>query len=74
METNKPTREYGNSEIIVEWRAEKCIHCKRCIEGLPQVFNLESKPWVNIKAATTKEIKNQVNDCPSGALRWRKST
>ena len=70
---NKPTREYSNGEIVVEWRSDLCVHCKRCIEGLPQVFNLDARPWVNIAAASTKDIRNQVNDCPSGALRWRKS-
>ncbi len=74
MGTDKPTREYDNGEIVVEWRPERCVHCGRCFDGLPLVFNPDARPWVDIKAAASKEIRNQVNDCPSGALRWRKST
>ena len=63
-----PTRSYSNGEITVEWRPEKCIHCQACITGLPAVFNLERRPWVDMKAAATNEIKIQVASCPSGAL------
>lgn len=64
-----PTRVYTNGEINVEWRPERCVHCEACIHGLPQVFNLEKRPWVNMQAATTDEIKAQVERCPDGALR-----
>lgn len=65
---SEPTRVYRNSKIAVEWRPELCTHCKLCIEGLPAVFNLDARPWVNIDGAFPGEIRNQVNECPSGAL------
>lgn len=68
MESNQPTREYSNSEITVQWWANRCVHCQECITGLPQVFNLDARPWVNINGASTQEIKDQVAKCPSGAL------
>ena len=64
----EPTRSYSNGEITVEWRDKLCRHCKACITGLPQVFDLEKRPWVNIHGATTQEIVEQVSKCPSGAL------
>lgn len=65
---SQPTRVYSNGEISVEWRPELCIHCQACINGLPQVFDLNKRPWVNIHGATTEEIRKQVTECPSAAL------
>lgn len=63
-----PTRTYTNGEITVEWRPELCIHCQACITGLPKVFDLTRRPWVDMTAATTEEIRTQVAACPSRAL------
>lgn len=70
---SEPTRSYSNGEIIVEWRPELCVHCEACVNGLPQVFNMSARPWVNVSAATTKQIVNQVNQCPDAALSIRKA-
>jgi uncharacterized Fe-S cluster protein YjdI len=37
---------------------------------LPRVFDVKRRPWVDILAATTSEIRDQVDRCPSGALSW----
>ena len=63
-----PTRTYTTGEITVEWRPELCVHCESCITGLPQVFDLSQRPWVNVNAATSDEIVRQVAECPDGAL------
>lgn len=65
---DKPTRTYTNGEITVEWRPELCVHCEACITGLPQVFDLSKRPWVNIHGATSEQIVKQVSECPDGAL------
>lgn len=36
--------------------------------GLPEVFDNSKKPWVDINAASTKEIIKTVNTCPTRAL------
>lgn len=69
--SNEPTRTYTNGEIIVEWRQEKCIHCTTCVSTLPEVFNLEARPWVNMQGSTTEKIRSTVAMCPSGALALR---
>lgn len=62
------TKEYSNGEITVVWEAEKCIHSANCVNGLPSVFNPNSRPWITIDAAKTSELVNTVKKCPSGAL------
>lgn len=67
-----PTRSYDNGEVIVEWRKELCVHCEVCVIGLPQVFNVNKRPWVDVSTATTEQIVSQVELCPSGALRIKR--
>jgi uncharacterized Fe-S cluster protein YjdI len=64
----KPHRVYSNGEINVEWRPPLCVHCKACLEGLPKVFDLSRRPWVDMEAATSQEIRDTVALCPDGAL------
>lgn len=66
--SDKPTRQYSNGEISVEWRPEKCCHCEACWRGLPEVFNPKARPWVNINVASSQAIREQVKQCPDGAL------
>lgn len=61
-------REYTNGELTVLWDSDKCTHCEACWRGLPQVFDPDARPWVNMAGATTDEIFAQVAQCPSGAL------
>lgn len=64
----EPTRVYTSPEITVEWRRELCIHCGNCLRGLPTVFDVEAKPWINLDGATADEVRNQVSQCPSKAI------
>lgn len=61
--------EYTNGEIIVIWEPKQCAHAGICIKLLPQVYNPKNRPWVNLSEANTTLIKEQVKQCPSGALR-----
>lgn len=63
-------RNYSNGEITVHWVPEKCVHAAKCVTGLPSVFNIKARPWVNMQGATTEEIKRVVEACPNGALTW----
>lgn len=66
-------RTYTNGEIKVLWDSSLCTHCESCWRGLPKVFDPNRRPWVVLSAATTHEIVEQVNQCPSGALSIDKS-
>ncbi len=67
METKK---EYTNGEVTIVWKPRICQHSGNCARGLPQVFKPKEKPWINPEVASTEEIINQVNKCPSGALSY----
>ena len=41
-------REYRTDEIAVYWKPEYCIHTARCLQGLPQVFDVRRRPWVAV--------------------------
>lgn len=61
-------KEYSNGEITIVWQASKCQHSGNCIRGLPKVFNSSQSPWINIFGASTEQVLDTVNKCPSGAL------
>lgn len=67
-ESKEITKEYTNGETTVLWQPAKCIHSAVCLRGLPKVFDLKQKPWINMDAATSEEIIDLVHHCPSGAL------
>lgn len=65
---SKPVQSYESPEITVTFDPEICTHAARCVKGLPSVFNVNNKPWIDPSAATADEVEAQVGRCPSGAL------
>ena len=63
-------KEYSNGEVTIVWKPKLCIHSTNCISGLPNVFDMNKRPWINADGASTEEMINQVNKCPSGALSY----
>jgi uncharacterized Fe-S cluster protein YjdI len=63
--------EYRNGKIVVSYDPEICIHAGDCVRGLPSVFDVSKKPWVNVDGAPPEDIAAQVEKCPSGALSFR---
>jgi uncharacterized Fe-S cluster protein YjdI len=70
VSTNEP-REYRTDQIAVSFDPAICIHTGRCLRGLPQVFDLEARPWIQPEHATAEDVIEVINRCPSGALQWR---
>jgi len=68
MTAKEIKNEYSNGEVTITWEPHKCIHAAKCVKGLPGVFDIKKKPWINAEGASTLEIVNQVKACPSGAL------
>lgn len=62
------SKEYSNGEITIKWQPKLCQHAAVCVKTLPKVYNPKGSPWITIENATTAELKNQINKCPSGAL------
>lgn len=69
MSNAERVKTYTNGETTVVWEAAKCRHTGICLAGLPRVFNLKQRPWIEMSAADSASIEKQVALCPSGALR-----
>ncbi len=66
-----------NKDIRVEFDGRKCIHARRCVLGLPDVFRagVTKGPWVFPDNASVEQIVEVIDQCPSGALTYhRKDT
>ncbi|PCI40317.1 MAG: hypothetical protein COB53_01585 [Elusimicrobia bacterium] len=61
-------RDYTGKEVTVHYNLGICSHAAYCITGLPQVFDVEKKPWVQPDNASVEEVIDVVRRCPSGAL------
>ena len=60
--------EYSNDKITVRYDEKVCIHAGKCVQGLPQVFNVNNDPWINVDGADVESIRRTIQQCPSGAL------
>jgi uncharacterized Fe-S cluster protein YjdI len=64
------SKEYSNGEITIKWQPKICQHAAVCVKTLPQVYNPKASPWITIENASTEDLRNQVSQCPSGALSY----
>ena len=60
--------EYSNEEITIIWQPHLCQHSGICVKMLPEVYKPNERPWINIEHATTAQLIDQIDHCPSGAL------
>jgi uncharacterized Fe-S cluster protein YjdI len=65
-------KRYSNGEITILWQPSKCTHAGICVKTLPKVYNVSERPWIKPENATTQELIDQINKCPSGALSFEK--
>jgi uncharacterized Fe-S cluster protein YjdI len=63
-------QEHKNDKLIVRYDPAICIHAGECVRGLPSVFSLSRKPWIDVNGAPAAAIIEQVKRCPSGALTY----
>lgn len=61
---------YENEEIVVTFDPERCQHTAICLRGLPQVFDIKRKRWIDVKGASADALAAQIDQCPSGALQY----
>ncbi|WP_424982662.1 CDGSH iron-sulfur domain-containing protein [Maritalea sp. S77] len=61
-----------NDDIRIEFDGKKCIHARRCVLGLPKVFDTSAKgQWMFPDHAAATDIAKVVESCPSGALKYQ---
>lgn len=64
------THRYSNGEITVLWTPALCTHAGMCVRMLPEVYRVGQRPWIDVRNASTEELKAQIARCPSGALSY----
>lgn len=58
--------------IAVTFEAGRCQHAAECVRGLPEVFDIERRPWIQPDNAAADRTAEVVRRCPSGALEYRR--
>lgn len=65
-------KEYTAPDVVVGFDARKCIHAARCVRELPEVFDVDARPWISPERADVDRVAEQVARCPTGALTARR--
>jgi uncharacterized Fe-S cluster protein YjdI len=68
----KPLQVRATGAIEVTFDPNLCAHAGNCLRGLPEVFNLQARPWIQPENATADALAETVRRCPSGALTYRR--
>jgi CDGSH-type Zn-finger protein len=63
-------KDYVVKKITIHDNRRICSHAAECVNNLPSVFKLNSRPWINPDAAEVEEIVDTIRKCPSGALSY----
>ena len=62
-----------SKNISVQFDGKTCIHARRCVLGLPAVFQPGAKgAWIFPENANAEEIARIIDSCPSGALTYER--
>ncbi len=69
-----PVQRYTEGDLTVTFDPRLCVHSAECVRGLPSVFDVSMRPWVNLKGGDAGRIVEQVKACPSGALQFRRGS
>lgn len=70
---SKRIQEYEGQKIRLTFEGAKCIHSRRCVTGLPDVFQANVKgPWIKPDNAHPDELAALALACPSGAVKFER--
>ena len=64
-------RQYVSGAVTVTYEAARCRHFAECVRGLPEVFDVGKRPWIQPGNANPEAIAEVIRRCPSGALHYR---
>jgi CDGSH-type Zn-finger protein/uncharacterized Fe-S cluster protein YjdI len=65
-------RRYTGQDADITYSLKRCIHAKRCVDHLSQVFDNHKRPWINADGAAAEDVARVVATCPSGALHFER--
>ena len=63
-------KNYVGKKITIYDNRRICSHAAECVNNIPSVFKLNSRPWIDPDAAEVEEIADTIRRCPSGALSY----
>ena len=63
-------KRYDGAEITVTFDPARCLHAAECLRGLPSVFDVRRRPWIDPDGAVAEQVAEVVRRCPSGALHY----
>jgi len=63
-------RAYTGERVTVYYDARRCVHFAECIRGLPEVFDVQTRPWIQADNAPAEVVAEVIRRCPSGALHY----
>jgi CDGSH-type Zn-finger protein len=61
---------YLGKGITVHFDLSVCAHVGICVRGLPEVFNVKKRPWIEPERADVDSLIELIRRCPSGALSY----
>ena len=67
------SKTYSNEDIKVIWKPDVCIHSTKCWKSSLAIFNPKRRPWIDMFGGSTEEIIKIVDNCPSGALSYKRN-
>jgi uncharacterized Fe-S cluster protein YjdI len=67
-------QKYSNEKLTIRYDPSICIHAAECVRGLPPVFDVARKPWIDVNGAGQDAIIATIKKCPSGALSYELKT
>ena len=62
-------KRYRGEAVDVSFDGARCRHAAECLRGLPAVFDVGRRPWIDPGRAGLDELMTVVARCPTGALR-----
>ena len=63
-------KDYRSEGITVTFDLDRCIHSAECIHSLPEVFDVEKRPWIQPEESDPSTVAEVVTRCPTGALQF----
>lgn len=63
-------KEYDGKDIKITFDLKKCIHAAECVNGAPEVFDPNKRPWITPDEAPAGKLASVVKKCPTGALKY----
>lgn len=61
-------------DLTIHFDGKTCIHARRCVLGLPGVFDPDQRPWIQPGDSDSDALIAVIEACPSGALTYERKS